>query len=173
LTGAPELETLPIGYVLGSNEIVVTPQPVYGDDDFDTKKFGDQLTDNVNKALFFTLTIPMFNGFANHANIKRAEVNRLEQTKQNLVNEVQRAYANSIAAFSAYNASIASEEAAKKSYEWIQLRYDQGAAQYIEFSAARLLYDNARANKASSKYDYIFKRRILDFYLGTSNLGQP
>jgi outer membrane protein len=178
LTGAPDLSTLPIGYVLGSNDIVVTPQPIYEDNDFETKAFGNQLNDNVNKALFFTLTIPLFNGFANYTNIKRAEVNKLnselqeEQAKQTLVNEVQRAYVNSTAALAAFQAAEVSEEAARKSLEWIELRYVQGMAQSIEFASARTFYDNARANKARSKYDYIFKRRILDFYLGISNIGQ-
>lgn len=178
LTGSPDLTTLPIGYVLGSNEIVVTPQYVYNDDDFSTKSFSNQLSDNVNKALFFTLTIPVFNGFANTANIKRAEISLLnatlqeEQIEQTLVNEIQRAYANSTAAFAAYQAALVSADAAKKSLDWVQLRYEQGLAQNIEFTAARTFYDNARANLARSKYDYIFKRRILDFYLGKSIVAQ-
>lgn len=178
LTGSPDLTTLPIGYVLGTNEIVVTPQNVYNDDDFSTKSFSNQLSDNVNKALFFTLTIPLFNGFGNTANIKRAEINLLnatlqeEQAAQTLVNEIQRAYANSIAAFAAYQAATTSADAAKKSLDWVQLRYEQGLAQNIEFVAARTFYDNARANLARSKYDYIFKRRILDFYMGKSMVTQ-
>ena len=130
------------------------------------------------KALFFTLTIPIFNGFANTANIKRAEINLLnatlqeEQIEQTLVNEIQRAYANSTAAFAAYQAALVSADAAKKSLDWVQLRYEQGLAQNIEFTAARTFYDNARANLARSKYDYIFKRRILDFYLGKSIVTQ-
>jgi outer membrane protein len=178
LTGSPDLEAMPIGYVLGSNEIVVTPQYVYDDSDFSTKSFSDQLSDNVNRALFFTLTVPIFNGFGNTANIKRAEINLLnaalqeEQIEQSLVNEIQRAYANSSAAFAAYQAALTSSEAAKKSLDWVQLRYEQGLAQSIEFAAARTFYDNARANLARSKYDYIFKRRILDFYLGKSIVKQ-
>ena len=178
LTGSPDISTLPIGYVLGSNEVVVTPQPVYEDDDFATKAFGDQLQDNVNKALFFTLTIPIFNGFANTASIKRAEINKLNaelaqaQTTQTLTNEVQRAYANSRAAYAAYQATLVSTEAAKKSFDWAQVRYEQGLAQSMECTTARTFYDNARSNLARTKYDYIFKRRILDFYLGKSILGQ-
>jgi outer membrane protein len=178
LTGTPNITILPIGYVEGSNDLVLTPQFSYDDADFETKKFDDQLKDNVNKALFFTLTVPLFNGFANTANIKRAEIGQLnaqlqkEQTQQTLTNEVQRAYANSQGAYAAYEAALVSEAAAKKSFDWVQIRLEQGLAQSVEYASARTFYDNARANLTRSKYDYIFKRRILDFYLGTPIFGQ-
>jgi outer membrane protein len=94
------------------------------------------------------------------------------QTTQTLTNEVQRAYANSRAAYAAYQATFVSTEAATKSFDWTQIRYEQGLAQSMEYTTARTFYDNARANLARSKFDYIFKRRILDFYLGKSILGQ-
>jgi outer membrane protein len=178
LTGTPDISIIPIGYVEASNDIVLAPQYSYDDSDFATKRFDDQLKDNVNKALFFTLTVPIFNGFTNTANIKRAEISLLnaqlqkEQTQQTLVNEVQRAYANSLGAYAAYEAAVVSEAAAKKSYDWVLVRMEQGVAQSAEIASARTFYDNARANLTRSKYDYIFKRRILDFYLGTPIFGQ-
>jgi outer membrane protein len=36
----------------------------------------------------------------------------------------------------------------------------------LEYADARTRLDNARINALRTQYDYVFKTRILDFYMG-------
>jgi outer membrane protein len=171
-SGTPSYELVPIGAVQNTGELVVTAQPVYNSDDFRVKGFGNQITDNVNRSLFFNLTIPIFNGFSSRSSIKRAEVNaiqanlKLEQAKQQLEQSVQQAHANVLAAYASYKATEKSVEASKKAFAWSELRYEQGLTNAVEYADARTRLDNAQANLTRNKFDYYFKLKILEFYQG-------
>lgn len=173
VTGNPDTLAFPIGTVLGTGELVTSiPQLFYNTDDYRTKAFNNQLQDNVNRSLFFTLNIPLFNGFSNHTGVKRAEINfrqaelQLEQTKQTITQSVYQAYNDAQAALANYYAFKTSVSASEKSFAWAQLRYEQGISNITEYADARMRMEIAQANLARSKYDYIFKLKVLDFYQG-------
>jgi outer membrane protein len=173
LTGSADSLQVPIGTVIGSNDMVLSfPQPVFSDEDYTVKPFGDQLSDNINKSLFFNLTIPLFNGFSTDVNVRRAAINRLnaelvvDQTKQVLQQSVERAYADAQAALASYEASRISREASERAFGWAESRYDQGLNNQAEYADARNKLDVARATEVRSKYDYVFKVKVLEFYQG-------
>lgn len=169
-TGAGTPMSYPIGTVLGSGEPVLSlPQMVYG---YEVKPFNDQLNDNINKQLFFTLSIPIFNGFNARVANKRAEINtinselQLQQTKQELEQAIYKAHADAVAALSTYQSSLISVEASQKSYDWVKVRYEQGSATNVEYNDALIRLQNAEATLSRSKYEYIFKLKMLEFYEG-------
>lgn len=178
VTGNPDSLSFPIGTVLGSGELVTSfPQLSYSADDYTVKPFSDQLTDNVNRSLFFTLNIPLFNGFATKSAVKRAEINQvnarlqLEQTKQTIEQNVYRAYTDAKASLANYYASKASVEANQRAFQWSELRYEQGVSNLVDYADARTRLENAQASLTRNKYDYIFKVKVLEFYMGkTLNL---
>jgi outer membrane protein len=162
----------PIGLIPSSGEMVWSvPQMVYG---YDVKPFGDQLNDNINKQLFFTLSIPLFNGLNARAANKRAEISainaelQLQQTKQDLEQSIYKAHADAVAALSTYQSSVVSVEASQKSYDWVKVRYEQGSATAVEYNDAVIRLQNAEATLSRSKYEYIFKLKVLEFYEGKS-----
>lgn len=173
LTGSPDLLSVPIGTVIGSNDIVLSfPQELYNADDFSVKPFEDQMRDNINQSLFFSLTIPIFNGFATETNLKRAtigvenaEMVRL-QTANQLTQEVERACADARAALAAWQASVESREASERSFQWMETRFGQGLANQADYTNARTSLDIARATETRNKFDYIFRVKVIDFYLG-------
>lgn len=173
LTGNPDTMSLPIGTVLGSGDYVLSlPQLIYGNDDFKTKPFGNQLKDNVNRSLFFTLNVPLFNGFATRSSSKRAEISfinaelQLEQAKMTMEQNVHRAYNDAKASLSNYYANKASVSSNEKAFEWAELRYEQGLTNITDYADSRTRLENARATMTRSKYDFIFKLKILEFYQG-------
>ena len=173
VTGNPDTLAFPIGTVLGTGELVTSiPQLIYNTDDYQTKSFNNQLQDNVNRSLFFSLNIPLFNGFSTHTGVKRAEINfrqaelQLEQTKQAITQSVYQAYNDAQAALANYYAFKTSVSASEKSFQWAELRYEQGMSNITEYADARMRMEIAQANLARSKYDYIFKLKVLDFYQG-------
>jgi outer membrane protein len=171
-TGTPSYSLVPIGAVESTGDIVVGIQPIYNSNDYRVKEFGNQITDNVNRSLFFNLTIPIFNGFSTRSAIKRAEVTalqaslKLEQAKQQLEQSVQQAHANVLAAYASFKASEKSVTASTKAFEWSELRYEQGLTNAVEYADARTRLDNARGNLTRNKFDYYFKLKILEFYQG-------
>jgi len=177
--GDPDFEVFPIGLVQATGDVVVSAQPIYGENDFETISFADQLTDNVNKSLFFSLNIPIFNGFSTESNIKRSEVNRLsaeyslEATSQTLRQSVERAYADALAAKANYDASNKAVEASERAFRNSESRYEQGAATQVEYSDARTRLDNAKVNSLNNKYDYLFRLRVLEFYEGRAITLNP
>lgn len=173
ITGTPDSLAYPIGTVFGSNFLVVSlPQAVYGDDDFSVKPFNDQLRDNVNRSLFFSLTVPIFNGFQTSSSIKRANIAALDaklaldQAKQTVEQNVLRAYTDAQASLANYEASKRSEVASQRAFDAVELRYQRGTANQVEYNDARATLDNAKASVIRNKYEYVFKLKILDFYLG-------
>ena len=85
---------------------------------FETMSFQDQLSNNVNQSIFFSLSIPVFNNFGIHAGIERAKVGVLSaqlskaQTAQSLTQTVQTAWADARAAERTFEANDKALEAA-------------------------------------------------------------
>ena len=66
-------------------------------------------------------------------------------------------------AYQAAQKSVASQELA---YQYAKDRYDAGATNAFDFSQSKLRYDNAQVELNRSKYDYIFKIKVLELYFG-------
>jgi outer membrane protein len=180
ISGNPDTLSFPIGTVVGTGESVTSfPQLSYSSDDYKTKAFNNQLQDNVNRSLFFSLNIPLFNGFSTYTGVKRAEINfrqaqlQLEQTKQSITQSVYQAYNDAQAALANYYAFKTSVAASQKSFEWAELRYEQGLSNITEYADSRMRMEIAQANLARTKYDYIFKLKVLDFYQGKAITLKP
>jgi len=58
---------------------------------------------------------------------------------------------------------LASQKAA---FENAQKRFKLGAINNFDYITSRNLIDNAEINALISKYDYIFKLKVLEFYMG-------
>lgn len=172
-TGTPDLMSYPLGTVVGSGDLVMSfPQLVYGADDYSIKPFNNQLKENINQSLFLTLNIPLFNGFNSRATNKRAEINvlnselQLELAQQQLEQTIYKAHADAIAALATYQSTKVSVEASQKSFDWVKVRFEQGAANNVDYNDALIRLQNAQATQTRSKYEYIFKLKVLEFYEG-------
>ena len=139
---------------------------------FETMSFQDQLSNNVNQSIFFSLSIPVFNNFGIHAGIERAKVGVLSaqlskaQTAQSLTQTVQTAWADARAAERTFDANNKALEAASLAMTNAEARFEAGAISALEYADARTRLDNARINALRTEYDFVFKTRILDFYMG-------
>ena len=139
---------------------------------FETMSFQDQLSNNVNQSIFFSLSIPVFNNFGIHAGIEQAKVGVLsaqlskDQTAQNLTQTVQTAWADARAAERTFEANDKALEAASLAMDNAEARFEAGAISALEYADARTRLDNARINALRTEYDFVFKTRILDFYMG-------
>lgn len=139
----------------------------------DTRSFSDQLKQNGQKIVGFSLSVPLFNRFQVRNSVRSARIsiiNRelmMENTKKNLYKEIQQAYYNATAAQEKYTASDKSVLASKEAFKYAQDRYNAGKSTVFEFNEAKTKYAQSLAEQAQAKYNFIFRAKILDFYNGT------
>jgi outer membrane protein len=172
IDGAPSTEEFVLGSLVVDDSTsydLIAQQEVYN---FITTPFDDQLSQNFNQSVFFSMSIPIFNNFSVKSSIEQAEVSalsaqyQLEQTKQTLTTSIESAWADARAASEQAVAQEAALVAAERAFLNTEKRYEAGASTAIDYADARTLFDNARVNALRAKYDLAFKSRILDFYMG-------
>jgi len=140
----------------------------------DVKPFADQFTDNRYGSLFFGLQIPIFNGYQVSTNIKKSKIYKeavdlnLQIEKNKLRKDIESSYADAIAAYQTYIARKKSVTAFQEAFKYIEEKFDVGMVNSTDYNVAKIQLNNAESDLASAKYDYIFKTKILDFYLGKS-----
>ena len=139
----------------------------------DTRSFGDQLKQNGQKIVGFSLSIPLFNRFQVRNSVRSARIGinnqqlLLENSKKTLYKEIQQAYYNATAAQEKYTASDKSVASSREAFSYVQARYEAGKSTVFEFNEAKTKYAQSLAEQAQAKFDFIFRAKILDFYRGT------
>lgn len=118
------------------------------------------------------IDVPIFNGWSTRNNVKRSKVNlerakvQFEQDKLALETDIQQAYIDVTTFFKSYEAAEKTLEARRLAYEYAKERFDVGLMNSFDFSQAQARVDNAEANVIRTKYDYIFRLKILEFFFG-------
>lgn len=148
-----------------------------------SKPFWDQLKDNRNVTLGFRLSIPILNGFQVSTYIKQSRISlenanlNLKIEKNNLRKTIEQAYADALAAYQTYIAREKSVVSLKESFKYAQEKMNVGMLSSTDYDVAKVKLFNAESDIIAAKYDYIFKTKILDFYLGRSltlkDIAQP
>lgn len=139
---------------------------------FFTPSFTDQLWIFDGVSYGVQLNVPIFNGFSVKNDIKRAKIGveraklQFEQDKLDLEATVQQSYVDVTNSFKAYEAAEKTLESRRLAYEYSKERFDVGLMNAFDFSQAQARVDNAEADVVRTKYDYIFRLKILEFYFG-------
>jgi outer membrane protein len=137
-----------------------------------TIPFADQFRDNVNKSFGFTISVPLFNGLQTHTGVKNAKLNLMnakysqDLAKQNLYKTIAQAYTSAKAALSRYMANKKSVEASQASFDFADQKFNVGAISAFDYNTAKNRLLVAQSNLLQSKYDYILRLKVLDFYQG-------
>ncbi len=137
-----------------------------------TVPFDEQFRDNRNGALYIGLSIPIYNGFQVATNVKKSYINKetaelnLEIQKNILRKSIEQAYVDAIAAYQTYIARKKSVESYREAFKYTEEKFNVGMVNSTDYNVAKIQLSNAESDLASAKYDYIFKTKILDFYLG-------
>ena len=133
--------------------------------------FGEQIS-TISPNISLSMSVPIFNGFGIHTSVERAKVGVLSaelakaQTAQTLAQTVEQSWADARAAERTFEANDRTLEAASLAMTNAEARFEAGAISALEYADARTRLDNARINALRTQYDFVFKTRILDFYLG-------
>jgi outer membrane protein len=172
--GGSEIQNLPIGFWDNSG----TPVTVFRSTEIPTGTmsngygYSDQFKDNYFRSLSISLSIPLFNGLQARGNVRRAEINRntaeiaSKQVNMTLRQNVETAFNDAYAASKSYNLSLRQVQAREEAYRMTTQRYNLGAANYVEYQVAENDLFQAKSDLARAKYNFIFRKKLLDFYQG-------
>lgn len=132
----------------------------------------DQLYLNDGISYGAQMNVPIFNGWSVRNNIKRSKISvdqariSYERTMLELETDVNQAYVNVTSFYKAYEAAEKTLEARRLAYQYSKERFDVGLMNSFDFSQEQSRVDNAEADVVRTKYDYIFRLKILEFYFG-------
>ena len=139
---------------------------------FQTVGYEDQFRNNLGKGLGFNLQIPIFNGLQTRSAVQRAAINReladitLLENENRLRQSVETAYNDALAASKTYQSAQKQVSARDEAFRMTKQRFELGAVNFVEYQVAENDLFQAQSDLLRAKYDFIFKKKILDFYQG-------
>jgi outer membrane protein len=134
--------------------------------------FSEQLNDNINYGIGFSLNIPILNGWQVNKNISNSKISiensryNLEAQKKQLYKNIQQAYADAVAALKKFGASIKAVSSTEESFRYTEQKFNVGMVTPVDYNAAKTQLLNVQSDMAQAKYEFIFKTKVLDFYKG-------
>lgn len=146
----------------------VNKNPVYKSAD----PIFDQFSDNKGHYFGLQLNVPIFNGFSVRNNVERNKVSLekskidLEQKSLDLQRNVYTAFTDAKGALNTYESATVALEARQQSYDYAKEKYGVGLMNSFDFTQAQTLLTNAQSDVIRTKYEYIFRIKILEFYFG-------
>ena len=132
----------------------------------------DQLSWFPSSNAALSLSIPVFDGFQKHYNIKQTKISMDMLDMQRIDTERQiriaiRNYNDQIAlCVKNYTAANATVEIAQKSYEISQKMYEVGKATQVELNDAQVALEQAQLTKAQAIYNFMVAKASLDELIG-------
>ena len=134
--------------------------------------FWDQLRNNGNEYVGLSVQIPLFNRRATRNGIRSAALNvrsrelALAEAQQNLRKEIEQAWYGADAARMKFRSAAMALESARTAFRFEEERAEAGRSTLFDYNDARTRMLRAESELIRSKYEYLFRCKILDFYRG-------
>ena len=131
----------------------------------------NQLSENWNQFVGVGIQIPLFNQGQVHTAVQRAKIQEnnaaldLKQSQLRVRQTIERAYLDATAALALFKSAEAAAESADLALQNAQLNFDQGVISAFDLGLSRNQYLSAKSREIQSKFDYLFKVKVLEFYL--------
>ena len=131
-----------------------------------------QLDNNIGYGIGASLAIPIFNNYSGRAAVEQAKIGILNAkietdiVKQNLKTDIQNAIASGRASRKSLEAAEASVAAARRALKNADVLSEIGSINNFEYLSARNRADAAELNLLIARYDYFFKVKVIEYYMG-------
>ncbi|MEO6818321.1 MAG: TolC family protein [Ginsengibacter sp.] len=170
-------------FLLNTSEVASTDYVMVGGDkifvntqnnNFRTDKinFGDQLSNNLFSSVNLTLNIPLFNAGQTRNKIKRAKITyenyRLveQHTQTELQQAIERSYVEVENSFAKYQLLENQVIAFTESFRAAEIRFNTGLITSVDYLITKNNLDRSNTNLIISRYDFILRSKVLDYYQG-------
>lgn len=137
---------------------------------YEAYPFFAQYRDNASSYVSLSLSVPLFGRLAARKNVqrqkiavRRAEYALLVAEKQ-ATREVTQAAIDARTAWSRYLGAQRYVAASEEALRQVGRKYDLGVASVTDYNAALTAAVKARSQLLQAKYEYLFKRRMLEYY---------
>ena len=134
--------------------------------------FFSQYKDNFGQQGGVSVNIPIFNKGITKLQVEQSKINEsiaknsLDQQKQTVKQNVQKAQFDVDANYEVYLASVEAEKSTKLAMEFADKSYAAGRTTIYDLNVARNNYANAQGSVEQAKYNYLFSLKLLNFYAG-------
>ncbi|HLW41065.1 MAG TPA: TolC family protein [Flavobacterium sp.] len=161
-----------VGFYSFSSRVSYAKIPDGMGGEMDPLPFFDQFDMYKGHNFGLQLNIPIFSGFATRNNVERSKINlektrlTLEQTELDLERNIYTAYADAKGAMETYLATVEMLKAREEAFRYTTERYENGMATAFDYNQSQTLLVNTKSDLLRTKYDYLFRTRILEFYFG-------
>jgi outer membrane protein len=156
-----------VGFVKGTNQPVLVRQDKFT---FDKIGYWDQFKNNYGTGVGVGLRIPILNGLTARNRVATAKLDKKnyelieENTRVRLKQAIEQAYFNMTAARQRYDATSRQVAAFRESFRAAEVKFNAGAINSVEYLTSKNFLDRANVNLIISKYDYVLRTKILDYY---------
>ncbi len=162
--------TTVIGYVEGTNTNVLQPnyKPIFGN----AAPFFDQFDSNKGHNFGFQMNIPIFNGLSVRNNVAKSKLNLerskigLSQQELDLERNIYTAFTDAKGALNSYEAALSALQARTEAYNYAKEKFNVGIMNAFDVNQSQTLFVNAQSEVIRTKYDYIFRVKVVEFYFG-------
>ncbi len=127
---------------------------------------------NKGHSFGFQLNIPVLNGFATRNNVARSKIAldrskiAFNQQELDLERNIYTAFTDAKGAMKAYEAAIITLEARQEAYNYAKEKFAVGMFNAFDLNQSQSLFVNAQSEVVRTKYDYIFRVKVIEYYFG-------
>lgn len=132
----------------------------------------NQFSDNKGHSFGLQLNIPILNGFSARNNVARSKIS-LERSKiaynqqeLDLERNVYTAFTDAKGALNSYASAVSALEARTEAYNYAKEKFAVGLMNAFDLNQAQTLFVNAQSEVLRTKYDYIFRTKVVEYYFG-------
>ena len=139
---------------------------------FKPDNLGKQFKSNFGQSVGLGMNVPLFNGRSARTNYDRSKLQveqlnlQLEQGERQLKQDIYKAYTDAVAALQKHEADKKVMATAEKSFTFASKRYELNLLSAFELINSQGNMQRARIQALYSKYDYVFKMKLLEYYKG-------
>jgi outer membrane protein len=141
---------------------------------FASQKLGyaDQFKNNIYSSLSLGLNIPIFNSLQSRNRVRLAKIDvrnyelAQENTRLLLRQQVEEAYLRLENAWGRYKIILEQVAAFTASFKAAEIRFQAGVGTSVDYLIAKNSMDRANANLVIVGYDYILRKRVLNYLSG-------
>ncbi len=134
--------------------------------------YSSQLKNNRFSSIGIGVSIPIFNASIAKNRVKLSEIslenNRLAEleTKRQLRQFIDQAWLNMKNSYERYQLLLEQVNAYRESFKAAEVRFQSGVGTSVDYLNAKDRMDRSNINLLNAKYDFVLRKRILDFYRG-------
>jgi len=134
--------------------------------------FGTQLGDHMRESIGLSLNVPIYDNRRTRSSVDKAKIQTsnslfsVEDTRLQVCNTIASLHLDIESAQSRYTSAVASEVAAKESYDVMSERFNVGLESLIDLLNEKNKYLQARQETLQSKFTALLNLRLMDFYTG-------